>query len=115
MYFIKNVADWKIVWDDISKYLRKIDNWIVSIEIKKYWNRNLEQNKKYWKILSIWAKQLNYNPDELHYFFKFKILGEQDWLPSSKELNVAEFSRYLELVINMLSEMGVVFVEDLFD
>jgi len=109
MYFLKEIKDRVIVdWQDIKAWIATRDDWFYSIEIKKNWNRSLAQNSKYWKILSIWAQELWYSPEELHYYFKFKILWEINWLPSTKELEVGEFSEYLERVINLLAELSII-------
>jgi len=64
-------------------------------------------------VLSIASKETGHSPTELHYYFKHKIIGDVEWLPSTKELWVTEFSWYLEEVLNTLAKQGII-IEDAF-
>jgi len=74
--------------------------------------RSTEQNKRYWKILSLLAlieiKGIRYDSESWHEYFKFKFLGADDIkLPNGKvlvrvksttNLDVGEFAEYMTQV-----------------
>lgn len=94
-------------WKDINDYICTRPDWNYTIEIKPLWDRTLEQNKKYRKILTIASNDLWYSPMELHRYFKFKFLWESEWIPSTKELTKWEFADYLDKVLNTLAEQWI--------
>ena len=74
--------------------------------------RSSEQNKRYWKLLSLLAEKViqgtKYESESWHEYFKFKFLGADDIkLPNGKvivraksttELDVSEFNEFMTQV-----------------
>jgi len=108
MYFIKKIENWKLSrWWDITEFISKRSDGIYSIEIKKFWDRSTQANRYYWGVvLKSISEQTGNSPDELHFFFKTKILGVWDnGFPSTKELNSDEFTQYINDIKNMVAEL----------
>lgn len=95
--------------------------WKVTFEEYKA-NRSLEQNKRYWQLLSAMADHLNENSDVvhtsdiLHIFFRNSFLGKDvlevkgkilEHPRSTSKLNVAEFSEYMQKVEAFIASQGV--------
>ena len=79
------------------------------IELEKK-GRSLSQNGFYWVYLGVIARETGDNADDLHEFFKRKLLppkfikvrGEEVKIPASTtELNKADFGNYLEQICAM--------------
>jgi len=85
------------------------------IEIKPFaFNRSVEQNKRYWKLITELGDYLGYDEGEMHELCKYKFLSyKQDMLgdemvvvPSSSKLTIKEFVEYLSKVERFASELG---------
>ena len=114
MYFIKVVNDWKIKnQDDIKAYILTRNDWFYSVEIKKFWDRTIQSNKYYrGYLLKYISEHTWHSPQELHYFYKFKILWVNwDWMPSTKELGQVDFNWYMEQIKNHAATIWVVVPE----
>jgi len=70
-------------------------------------NRTLDQNRFYWFYLSIIAKETGDNPNDLHEYFKrrllpprfVKVLGRTIRLPATTtKLSKSEFAEYLDKI-----------------
>ena len=80
----------------------------VSVEIKRYKkDRTYDQNRLYWKYISIIADETGDNTDDLHSYFKrkflsprfVKVLGRDIKLPASTtKLNTKEMSEYIDKI-----------------
>lgn len=107
-YFIKTIVDWKIrKFDDIAEFITNSKDWIYSVEIKKFWDRTDAQNRYLrWVVYKSISEQTGVSPIEIHYYLKHKILWI-DWnnFPSTKSLNVEEFTQYVENVKNEVAEL----------
>ncbi len=104
MRFTAKIEDGKIKWHDIeglAAHLNLIEGKECYIDIKASKQRNTAQNNYYWAILSDFGKQCGYHAEEMHDVCKthFKI-------SSTKELNVDEFSDYIDKVIMYAAEQG---------
>ena len=85
------------------------------IEVKPFaFNRSVEQNKRYWKLISELGDYLGYDEGEMHELCKYKFLSyKQDMLgdemvvvPSSSKLTIKEFVEYLSKVERFARELG---------
>ena len=85
------------------------------VEVKPFaFNRSVEQNKRYWKLISELGDYLGYDEGEMHELCKYKFLSyKQDMLgdemvvvPSSSKLTIKEFVEYLSKVERFASELG---------
>ena len=85
------------------------------IEIKPFaFNRSVEQNKRYWKLISELGSFLGYDEGEMHELMKYKFLSyKQEMLgdemvvvPSTSKLTIKEFVEYLSKVERFASELG---------
>ena len=85
------------------------------VEVKPFaFNRSVEQNKRYWKLIEELGNYLGYDAGEMHELCKYKFLSyKQDMLgdemvvvPSSSKLTIKEFVEYLSKVERFASELG---------
>lgn len=91
-------------------------NWTVTIRQKKT-KRSLEQNSRYWKLITDFGKYLGYTADELHDLCRFKFLRskieiEGEPLPllkSSTKLTTAEMAEFQENIERWGASMGFIF------
>lgn len=86
------------------------------VEIKRT-SRSLEQNKRYWAILSAFSKAVkiggrHYAPETLHEYFKREFIGitalpnGMPMAKSSAELTVDQFGEYMTQVEAWMVEQG---------
>lgn len=104
MRFTAKIKNGKIVWHDslgLKRHLSLIEGDECYIDIKPTKQRNTAQNNYYWAILKEFGRQCGYHADEMHDVCKtrFKI-------KSTKDLNVDEFSEYIDRVIYYAAEQG---------
>jgi len=91
------------------------------IEVKPFsFNRSVEQNKRYWKLITELGSFLGYDEGEMHELMKYKFLSyKQEMLgdamvviPSTSKLNIKEFVDYLSKVEIFASSLGFTFKGD---
>ena len=85
-------------------------------------SRSQQQNKYYWRVLTVVSDYTGHSPQELHAFFRQKFLArplvfanqdgnvieESQVAPSTSNLNVSEFYAYTELIRQWSAEqLGV--------
>lgn len=72
--------------------------------------RNHEQNNLYWAWLKILGDEIGYDPEDIHYLLRAKILGLDDLgIPvSTTTCSITVFSEYLEGVKAFAAERGIV-------
>tara|TARA_R110002020_G_scaffold94764_3_gene227723 strand:- start:333 stop:683 length:351 start_codon:yes stop_codon:yes gene_type:complete len=104
MRFTAKIIDGKIAWHNnkaLDEFLYKNDTMECYIDIKPSKVRNTAQNNYYWAILKEFGKQCGYHAEEMHDVCKvhFKI-------GSTKEMNIDEFSDYIDRVIMYAAEQG---------
>ena len=104
MRFTAKIKDGKIIWHNpkgLAEHLNLVDGQECYIDIKATKQRNTAQNNYYWAILKEFGNQCGYHAEEMHEVYKvhFKI-------KSTKELNVDEFSDYIDRVIYYAAEQG---------
>ena len=104
MRFTAKIIDGKIVWHNnkaLKEFLELNDTMECYIDIKPSKVRNTAQNNYYWAILKEFGQQCGYHAEEMHDVCKahFKI-------GSTKEMNVDEFSDYIDRVIMYAAEQG---------
>ena len=104
MRFTAKIIDGKIVWHNnkaLAEHLSLIEGNECYIDIKPSKVRNTAQNNYYWAILKEFGRQCGYHAEEMHDVCKshFKI-------GSTKEMNVDEFSDYIDRVIMYAAEQG---------
>tara|TARA_Y100000296_G_C5077622_1_gene208200 strand:+ start:172 stop:519 length:348 start_codon:yes stop_codon:yes gene_type:complete len=103
MRFTAKIENGKINWHDtdgLARYLYEAEGECY-IDIKPSKIRNTAQNNYYWSILREFARQVGYQPEELHYWCKhhFKVETTTDY---TKE----EFSEFIDRVILWAAEQG---------
>ena len=85
------------------------------IEVKPFqFNRSVEQNKRYWKLIEELGNFLGYDVGEMHELMKYKFLSykqemlgdEMVVIPSTSKLTIKEFVEYLSKVERFASELG---------
>ena len=85
------------------------------VEIKPFaFNRSIEQNKRYWKLISELGSFLGYDEGEMHELMKYKFLSykqemlgdEMTVVPSTSKLTIKEFVEYLEQVERFANTLG---------
>jgi hypothetical protein len=91
------------------------------IEVKPFsFNRSVEQNKRYWKLITELGSFLGYDEGEMHELMKYKFLSykqemlgdEMVVIPSTSKLNIKEFVDYLSRVEVFASSLGFTFKGD---
>jgi hypothetical protein len=83
--------------------------------------RNLSQNDKYWAILEGLSDHLGYTKDELHELLKYKYLKYAKEIagqpvvvvPSTSDLDTAQFAEYIENVLSFAQQFGCSFQDGL--
>ena len=103
MRFTAKIENGKISWHDIeglARYLYESEGECY-IDIKPSNIRNTAQNNYYWRILRDFGNHVGYEAEEMHDVCKghFKIT-------STKELNVDEFSDYIDSIIRWAAKQG---------
>lgn len=88
-----------------------------SVEIKPYKKiRSTRQNKLYWSLLGIIAKDKGYDTEDLHLALKIRFLGTQEktiagqvyTVPNSTtKLTTTQFCEYVDRVYALGAELGV--------
>ena len=85
------------------------------VEVKPFaFNRSVEQNKRYWKLIEELGSFLGYDAGEMHELMKYKFLSyKQEMLgdelvviPSTSKLTIKEFVEYLDKVERFASTLG---------
>ena len=91
------------------------------IEVKPFqFNRSVEQNKRYWKLIEELGSFLGYDVGEMHELMKYKFLSykqemlgdEMVVIPSTAKLTIKEFVDYLSKVEVFASSLGFTFKGD---
>ena len=102
--------------EHVKRQLGKLDlkkQWEVTVSEFKY-NRSVQQNKRYWKIIQELGSYLGYDEGEMHELMKYKFLSyKQEMLgdelvvvPSTAKLTIKEFVEYLNKVESFASTLG---------
>jgi hypothetical protein len=95
-----------IILRQFEEFLDANDGKNVTIELDKP-GRSSSQNRYYWTYLEVIARETGDNADDLHEFFKRKLLppvfktirGEEMKLPASTtDLNKNDFTEYLDKI-----------------
>jgi len=85
------------------------------VEVKPFqFNRSVEQNKRYWKLIEELGNFLGYDVGEMHGLMKYKFLSyKQEMLgdelvviPSTSKLTIKEFVSYLSQVERFAVSLG---------
>ena len=85
------------------------------VEVKPFaFNRSVQQNRRYWKIIQELGSYLGYDEGEMHELMKYKFLSykqemlgdEMVVIPSTSKLNIKEFVDYLSKVERFASTLG---------
>lgn len=116
--FHGRIEDGRIRLDERAKFaglIQKLDGHEISISLKKFRRgRSSNQNGYYWAaVLPIFAEFLGYETDELHDGLKARFLRRHTDSPvmtiaSTKTLDTAQFSDYVEQVRRLAAELGCV-------
>ena len=116
----------KITSEETLEHARKV---IGELDLSKAWevevkpfafNRSVQQNRKYWKIIQELGSFLGYSESEIHELMKYKFLSyktellgdEMVVVPSSSKLTIKEFVEYLSEVERFASTLGFQFKGD---
>lgn len=85
------------------------------VEVKPFaLNRSVQQNKKYWALISELGSYLGYDESEMHELMKYKFLSykqemlgdEMVVIPSTSKLTIKEFVEYLNKVERFAIDLG---------
>ena len=85
------------------------------VEVKPFaFNRSVQQNRRYWKLIQELGSYLGYDEGEMHELMKYKFLSykqemlgdEMVVIPSTSKLNIKEFVDYLSKVEVFASSLG---------
>ena len=85
------------------------------VEVKPFaFNRSVQQNRRYWKLIQELGSYLGYDEGEMHELMKYKFLSykqemlgdEMVVIPSTSKLNIKEFVDYLSKVERFASTLG---------
>lgn len=102
----------------IGKYLRAMNlekPQKVTIDDKKE-NRRTQQNRLYWKWVSVIGDELGYERKQMHKELVYELLGMQtievggkaeETLPSTHDMSVGDFSDYMEKVSLFAGRMQI--------
>ena len=91
------------------------------VEVKPFqFNRSVQQNKRYWKLIEELGSYLGYDVGEMHELMKYKFLSykqemlgdEMTVIPSTSKLTIKEFVDYLSKVEVFASGLGFTFKGD---
>ena len=91
------------------------------VEVKPFqFNRSVEQNKRYWKLIGELGSFLGYDEGEMHELMKYKFLSykqemlgdEMVVIPSTSKLTIKEFVEYSSKVEVFASTLGFTFKGD---
>lgn len=99
------------------KNKKQLEDFISNLPVGKYFikisphfeKRSIAQNKFYWKLIEIIANEIGYEVEEMHDVFKYKFLQKtfEDnngnlvrGIGSTRKLNVTEFKKYIDKIIN---------------
>ena len=85
------------------------------VEVKPFaFNRSVQQNRRYWKLIQELGSYLGYDEGEMHELMKYKFLSykqemlgdEMVVIPSSSNLTIKEFVDFLSKVERFASSLG---------
>lgn len=103
----------------LFKQIEQLDPTVKHVcEIKPYKSkRSIEQNARYWALITGLGKHIGYTPDETHDILRFKFLrnaievnGERlPLLRTTTKLSTAEFTDYMDAVERFGHEIGYFF------
>ena len=91
------------------------------VEVKPFaFNRSVQQNRRYWKLIQELGSFLGYDEGEMHELMKYKFLSykqemlgdEMVVIPSTAKLTIKEFVEYLSKVEIFASSLGFIFKGD---
>ena len=109
--------------ENLIAKLRELDfNKIYKVQVtERKPIRNLSQNDKYWAILEGLSDHLGYTKDELHELLKYKYLKYAKEVagqpvvvvPSTSDLDTAQFAEYIENVLSFAQQFGCSFQDGL--
>ena len=104
MRFTAKIKDGRIRWHDdkaLVEHLELIDGSECYVDIKPSKLRNTAQNNYYWVTLREFGEQCGYHAEEMHDVCKAKFR-----IKTTSELNVDEFSDYIDRIIQFAAEQG---------
>jgi hypothetical protein len=89
--------------------------WVCNITEKKT-KRSLDQNSRYWKLLTDLGRYLGYEADEIHELARYKFLFDEvevngKWMPrlkSTTKLNTQDFTEYMDAIDRWAVSLGFV-------
>jgi len=103
--------------DEIALFISTLQgNVRITIEQSKRY-RSLDQNRLYWRILTIIAHEVGHTTEELHEAFKLMFLPRETVVIGNKsieipvsttELSTAEFKEYIDRICTEAAEMDIV-------
>lgn len=106
-----------------SEELEHLQKQIGELDLSKAWevevkpfafNRSVQQNRRYWKLIQELGSYLGYDENEMHELMKYKFLSyKQEMLgdemvvvPSTSKLTIKDFVDYLSKVERFASDLG---------
>ena len=101
---------------EIIKNLDLTKPWRLTLSEYK-WNRSVDQNSRYWKLLRTLSDFMGYDVDELDTLMKYKFLSEETTIgeenvlkiKSTSQLNTKEMAQYQDNIQNWAMDFGFIF------
>jgi len=101
---------------EIIKNLDLTKPWRLTLSEYK-WNRSVDQNSRYWKLLRTLSDFMGYDVDELDTLMKYKFLSEETTIgkenvlkiKSTSQLNTKEMAQYQDNIQNWAMDFGFTF------
>lgn len=88
--------------------------WRISAKPKKS-KRSLDQNSRYWKLITELGKHFGYEVEEMHQLMGYKFLRykkkEREFITSTTKLTTKEMAEYQENIERFAAQHGFVFDE----
>lgn len=118
LYYYSNVNDGKLqknVRIQIANELREFNGKRIEIKIQKLKSvRSQQQNRYWWAIVTILAKEIGYTKNEMHEILKFKFLKRSkiventgeilEYIESTTKLNKSDFADMTSELIRWSAE-----------
>ena len=106
--FLVSIKDGKIENPQkLSEHIKQRKDGLYKVMVTKQWTRSTAQNSYYWwVVLELIEEHTGVSKEELHYFFKHKLLEED--FPSTAEQNKIDFAKYVDQIKDFASaEFGI--------
>ena len=118
----RNTKKWSNL-QQLKDYMSKLQAGKYIIKISEFKpERTIHQNKFYWKLIEIIAREIGYETEEMHELYKYKYLKKTvedkngnlvKGVGSTAVLNVQEFTEYIEKIKRHATELKITLPDSL--